>query len=105
MHANTVFLKGPLKVAFFILSGIGCAAFGLEIFLLPNRFMDGGATGISLLIAELPGIPRYYLLLAVHIPFLIFGLGVAGVLQSGQGFFAMNSINDTRWGLIKKQLV
>lgn len=39
-----------IKDAFFIVSGIFSAAFGLESFLLPNRFIDGGATGISLLI-------------------------------------------------------
>jgi hypothetical protein len=32
--------------------GIISAAFGLESFLLPNNFIDGGATGISLLIAR-----------------------------------------------------
>jgi uncharacterized membrane-anchored protein YitT (DUF2179 family) len=51
------FSKDVLKEAVFILSRIGCAAFGLELFLLPNRFIDGGATGISLLIAELFDVP------------------------------------------------
>ena len=70
--------KDALKEAVFILSGIGCAAFGLESFLLPNRFIDGGATGISLLIAELFDIPLYILLIVVNIPFLILGLRVIG---------------------------
>ena len=70
--------KDNLKEAVFILSGIGCAAFGLESFLLPNRFIDGGVTGISLLIAELFDIPLYILLIVVNIPFLILGLRVIG---------------------------
>jgi uncharacterized membrane-anchored protein YitT (DUF2179 family) len=70
--------KDALKEAVFILSGIGCAAFGLESFLLPNRFIDGGATGISLLIAELFDLPLYILLIVVNIPFLILGLRVIG---------------------------
>ena len=78
MKAISNFPKDTLKEAVFILSGIGCAAFGLESFLLPNRFIDGGATGISLLIAELFDIPLYILLIVVNIPFLILGLRVIG---------------------------
>ncbi|MGB5653233.1 MAG: YitT family protein [Robiginitalea sp.] len=76
MKAISNFPKDTLKEAVFTLSGIGCAAFGLESFLLPNRFIDGGATGISLLIAELFDIPLYILLIVVNIPFLILGLRV-----------------------------
>lgn len=78
MKALSNFPMTALKEAIFILSGIGCAAFGLESFLLPNRFIDGGATGISLLIAELFDIPLYILLIVVNIPFLILGLRVIG---------------------------
>jgi uncharacterized membrane-anchored protein YitT (DUF2179 family) len=78
MKVLSNFPKSALKEAVFILSGIGCAAFGLESFLLPNRFIDGGATGISLLIAELFDIPLYILLIVVNIPFLILGFRVIG---------------------------
>ncbi|MGB5404603.1 MAG: YitT family protein [Robiginitalea sp.] len=78
MKVSSNFPKSALKEAVFILSGIGCAAFGLESFLLPNRFIDGGATGISLLMAELLDIPLYLLLIVVNIPFLILGLRVIG---------------------------
>jgi len=67
-----------LRDSFFILLGIFSAAFGLESFLLPNRFIDGGATGISLLIAETSSIPLYYLILLVNLPFMILGLKVIG---------------------------
>ncbi len=59
-------------------AGIGSAAFGLESFLLPNNFIDGGATGISLLISELADIPLYILLIVVNIPFVYLGLKVIG---------------------------
>lgn len=51
--------------------GIFSAAFGLESFLLPSKFIDGGATGISLLITELSSIPLYILILVINIPFVI----------------------------------
>jgi uncharacterized membrane-anchored protein YitT (DUF2179 family) len=56
--------------------GIASAAFGLESFLLPNNFIDGGATGISLLITEVTSVPLYLLLITINIPFLFLGLNV-----------------------------
>nr|WP_246865737.1 YitT family protein [Croceivirga thetidis] len=58
--------------------GIFSAAFGLESFLLPNLFIDGGATGISLLITEVTTIPLSVLIIIVNIPFLILGYRVIG---------------------------
>ena len=44
------------KNALLIIIGIFLAAFGLKGFLLSSRFIDGGVTGISMLIPELsPG--------------------------------------------------
>lgn len=63
---------------FFMLTGILSAAFGLEGFLLPNDFIDGGATGISLLISELSNVPLYILLIVVNIPFVYLGYKVLG---------------------------
>ncbi len=67
-----------LKELFYILLGICSATFGLQSFLLPNSFIDGGATGISLLIAEIFNVPIYVLILLVNIPFIILGLNVIG---------------------------
>ncbi len=66
------------KDTFFIVMGIFSAAFGLESFLLPNRFIDGGATGISLLATEITMLPLYLLIIVVNIPFLILGYKVIG---------------------------
>lgn len=61
---------------FFMVLGIGSAAFGLESFLLPSNFIDGGATGISLLISTVSGIPLYWLLVIINIPFVFLGFKV-----------------------------
>lgn len=58
----------------FIALGIISASFGLKGFLLPNSFIDGGVTGISLIISELTNIPLSYLLVALNIPFIILAL-------------------------------
>jgi uncharacterized membrane-anchored protein YitT (DUF2179 family) len=57
----------------FILAGVLLAAFGLKGFLLPNHFIDGGVTGISLLMGNLTGLPVSIWLIAFNIPFIFLG--------------------------------
>ncbi|MFD0862679.1 YitT family protein [Sungkyunkwania multivorans] len=66
------------KDIFLIVCGIFAAAFGLESFLLPNLFIDGGVTGISLLIAESSGWPLWLLIIVVNFPFMLLGYRVIG---------------------------
>jgi uncharacterized membrane-anchored protein YitT (DUF2179 family) len=53
--------------------GVISAGFGLKGFLLPNKFIDGGAVGISLLISALTGLALPLLLIIVNIPFIVLG--------------------------------
>jgi uncharacterized membrane-anchored protein YitT (DUF2179 family) len=53
--------------------GIVSAGFGLKSFLLPNSFIDGGVTGISLLTSKVTQLPLPLLILVINIPFLILG--------------------------------
>jgi len=55
----------------FILFGVVSATFGLKGFLLPNSFIDGGVTGISLIVAELSGLPLSIFIALINLPFLI----------------------------------
>jgi len=66
---------------FFIFLGIVSAGFGLKSFLLPNGFIDGGITGISLLVSNLTGMKLSVLLLVLNIPFILMGYN-----QIGKGF-------------------
>ncbi|MDZ4708666.1 MAG: YitT family protein [Saprospiraceae bacterium] len=61
-----------------ITMGIFSAAFGFKGFLLTNNFIDGGATGISLLISSLTPIPLSLLLIAVNSPFILLGSQIIG---------------------------
>lgn len=56
-----------------VIAGIYSAAFGLEGFLIPNDFIDGGVTGISLLISSLTDWPISALLIVINIPFIWLG--------------------------------
>ncbi|MFX8289526.1 YitT family protein, partial [Acinetobacter baumannii] len=48
----------------------------MESFLIPNKFIDGGVTGISLLVSELSGIRLAVLLVIINIPFVLLGLKI-----------------------------
>ncbi len=61
------------KNAALIISGIFSAALGLKGFLLSSAFIDGGVTGISMLLAQISGIPLYILLFFINLPFIILG--------------------------------
>jgi uncharacterized membrane-anchored protein YitT (DUF2179 family) len=67
-----------IKNVMLIAAGVFSAAFGLESFLLPDNFIDGGATGISLLTAELTNTPLSVLLVLVNIPFVLLGYKTIG---------------------------
>lgn len=53
--------------------GIVLASIGLKAFLLPNSFLDGGVTGIALLVRTQFDINISILLIVFSIPFLILG--------------------------------
>jgi uncharacterized membrane-anchored protein YitT (DUF2179 family) len=59
------------KEIFSILLGVLSAGFGLESFLIPNSFIDGGAMGIALISAEVSDIPLSVLIVLINIPFVI----------------------------------
>ena len=53
-----------------MIMGVLCAAFGLESFLIPGGFIDGGATGIALMLERFTPLPLALALLLVNIPFI-----------------------------------
>lgn len=47
-------------------------AVGLEGFLIPNMFMDGGVVGISIILSRITGVALSIFIIILNIPFLIF---------------------------------
>ncbi len=70
--------KSYLKDFILIVTGIFSAAFGFKGFLLTNHFIDGGATGISLLLSVLTKTPLYILIITINIPFVFLGYRIMG---------------------------
>lgn len=73
-----IIAKRQVKDFILITIGIFSAAFGFKGFLLTNHFIDGGATGISLLISAITHIPLYLLIICVNIPFILLAYHVVG---------------------------
>ncbi len=58
---------------FMMCIGVLSAGFGLKSFLFQNNFLDGGATGIALLVSVTRHINLPILLVSINIPFIILG--------------------------------
>jgi uncharacterized membrane-anchored protein YitT (DUF2179 family) len=56
-----------------IVLGILSAGMGLKGFLLSSSFIDGGVTGISMLLSNVLGFPLSILLLVINLPFMALG--------------------------------
>jgi uncharacterized membrane-anchored protein YitT (DUF2179 family) len=82
-NRNTRFIKEILL----IIAGVTSACFGLKSFLMPSHFIDGGVTGISLLLSTLTGWNLSYLIAIINIPFVILGYR-----QIGKGFAIKTAI-------------
>jgi Uncharacterized conserved protein len=61
------------KDAVLIVAGVVSAGFGINGFLLSSHFIDGGVTGISMLLTDIFGWPISILLALLNVPFIIIG--------------------------------
>jgi uncharacterized membrane-anchored protein YitT (DUF2179 family) len=66
-------LWNTIKSIFLIIIGIFSAGFGLKGFLIPNGLIDGGVTGISLLVSRETGISVSLFLVLFNLPFIMMG--------------------------------
>src|SRR5436190_19728420 len=77
--------RRELLNALLIAGGILAAGLGLKGFLLSSNFIDGGVTGVSMLLAKQTPLPLWAWLPMVNLPFIVLGyreLGVAFAIRS-----------------------
>ena len=67
--------------------GILSAGLGLKGFLLPSHFIDGGVTGVSMLVSKVMGLPLSVLILVINLPFI-----ALGYRQIGKAFAAKSAL-------------
>ncbi len=73
--------------------GILSAAFGLKGFLLSSRFIDGGVTGVSMLLSDVTGLPLALFIPLINLPFIALGyrqIGRAFALKSALAIAALS---------------
>lgn len=76
-----IFSASPL---IYNICGVTLAAIALEAFLLPNKFLDGGVTGIAILVNLAFDINLNLLLVVLNIPFLYMGYKKIGKTFAAQ---------------------
>ena len=55
-------------------------AVGLEIFLVPNKIIDGGITGISIMVSHITDFPLGIFLTLFNLPFCLWDINISGKL-------------------------
>ena len=81
-------LKEHLFPVLMLIIGAACAAFSIECFLIPNTILDGGVTGISMMINYTSGIALSILIVVINIPFFIIGFKALGKHFLFRGVFS-----------------
>jgi uncharacterized membrane-anchored protein YitT (DUF2179 family) len=66
------FIHGALDIVL-IIFGIFSAGLGLKGFLMSSHFIDGGVTGVSMLLANVLGWPLSILIFVINLPFIALG--------------------------------
>jgi uncharacterized membrane-anchored protein YitT (DUF2179 family) len=86
-------VKAEIQNFISIALGILSAAIGLKSFLLSSKFIDGGVTGISMLIAETTGLPISILIFVINAPFLYLGYRRLGLLFAIKSALAIGGLS------------
>ena len=78
-----------IKRAFFLIIGAFIVAVALEMFLLPNKIIDGGVIGISMMATYLTGWNLGLLIFCINIPFVLLAFKTIGKKFVINTFFAI----------------
>ncbi|PZD93557.1 hypothetical protein DNH61_23345 [Paenibacillus sambharensis] len=92
------FLRGiKLRVLVAVSAGTAIYAFGLHYFVLPNQFMEGGVTGISILLNYAFGLPLFISTLLLNIPLFVVGWRKLGGSQMFMTIYGTLSLTFFLW--------
>ena len=78
-----------LNKAFFLTLGAFIAGFALECFLVPNKIIDGGVVGISMILNYLTGFNLGLAIFLINLPFICLAFTKMGKYFVLQTFFAV----------------
>lgn len=92
-HHEEFNLKVFVKDTFSVLTGIFFATIGLEFFIVPNHLLDGGVTGISLLLSFITKMDVSIFIFAINLPFIYMGYKQVGKLFALKTFLAIITLS------------
>lgn len=81
-----------IKDFILITCGICSASLGLKGFIIPTGFIDGGVTGISLLVAGQTSIPISVLIMIINAPFIVMGFNQVSKIFAIKTCFAITGL-------------
>lgn len=87
------FIFRIFKEFLMIFTGVLISGFALKGFLVPNGFIDGGVTGISLLLHFLTPIPISVFLIVLNLPFIFLAIKHIGKNFAIKTFFAIFALS------------
>jgi uncharacterized membrane-anchored protein YitT (DUF2179 family) len=85
------FSAASLRTVPLILLGTAVYAFGLHYFVIPNELMEGGLTGVSLILNYALGLPVSYTTLILNIP--LFWLGWKTIGKYAMAFTVLGTVS------------
>ena len=96
-------IRQTIRKIIMIIIGAAITAYGLEAVLIPNSVIDGGVTGVSIMGAEIFGLPLGLFLFILNLPFVYLGykqigrtfaiLSVIGIASLSAGTILMHDIS------------
>jgi uncharacterized membrane-anchored protein YitT (DUF2179 family) len=86
-------LKTFIKDSLTIILGVLCAVVGLEFFIVPNNLLDGGVTGISLLLHFITKWDVSIFIFAINLPFIFMGYKQVGKIFAIKTFLAIVTLS------------
>jgi len=78
--------------ALLLAAGVACAGMGIKGFLLSSHFIDGGVTGISMLLAKVTPVPLSVWLPIANVPFVALGYRQIGRAFALRSVFAISAL-------------
>ena len=99
-----------IRRAFFMTIGAFIVAVALEMFLLPNKIIDGGVIGISMMMSYLTGGNLGLFILGINLPFVLFAYKTLSKKFVINTMFAISMLAIatnivTKWGHITEDLL
>jgi len=86
IHWKTIF---SVRTILYTIIGVLCTVIAIKGFMMPNHFLDGGVTGMSILAHEIFHVDISWVLITLNIPFLILGYKKIGPTFAVQSFITV----------------